>query len=366
MNGRETGQQETGVPETAQNQAPMGVVPSTSPAAEHEPAQATPAGQGARPASDTVTPPGGVNTLRAILLGGGAPRTSDDARLTAIERRLDTLSMQLAREPHAGDAPMAAQPAPTESLDPARLAGIEQRLDALAAQLDAAQAAARGGDVTLQTLSMLQRQVEELSQDQGRLAEETATRLKAADDRCRLRQTRVRTARRQELQRLRRRVYAPSSGLSGAPRATASHGAGGAGPENAVDVDPHVVDDRRASRMVSAAPTSVPIWPGAPRSQPLAATAAGTALQPPPAPEADQHAAIRRALDIDGARHLLGRSVMALLHALATIIVVAARLTWEDLRASAAWIAGMVRGRPQEDEQSSYDDQDERHFDVRR
>lgn len=319
-----------------------------SPAAERA-GGAAPATAGAA----GTTPNGGVNTLRAILLGGPS-RTPDDARLTAIERRLDTLSLQLAREPRVptsstspATAPLAVAPALSPEQE-ARLAELEQRLEAQGARLDAAGEAARGGDVTLGTLADLQQQVETLRQEHAQMAEQTATRLREADERCRTRQLRTRTARRQELQRLRRWAYAPAGSLPGTAR-----------PEP--EVKPDGMPGGVSAKAVNVAPA--PVWPVAPESRPLTvavagATAGSSALVAhavtlpahPVVDERDQHAAIRRELDMGGAWRVLGHSLTALFHALATVVLVLGRLAGNDLRAAWRALVGLVRGRREDDE----------------
>jgi hypothetical protein len=159
------------------------------------PALVTPTIAGAAPAA-------GVGTLRAILLGD------------------------------LGNAAPAAEPG--------RLDAIERRLDEMAAQVERAQAAARGGDVTLASLANLQRQVADLRQraetvpipresvppDADELAElwrqvEDLRRgqahqtgvfleeMRQVEARSQLRQWRARSANRIELMALRRHIYAP-------------------------------------------------------------------------------------------------------------------------------------------------------------
>jgi hypothetical protein len=291
------------------------VIPARDGAGARLPAPASPSG-------GAVVPVGGVNTLRAILLGG-SPRIPEDARLTAIERRLDTLSLQLAREPRAaGDLAVPIEP----PVDGARLAEIERRLEAHDARLDGASAGVRGGDVTLASLEALRQQVDTLRDEHTQLADQTASRLREADARCQLRQLRVRTARRQELLRLRRRVYAHGGVVSSALNGAASQPDTAAPPASALGV--------AAPRAADAPPP--PVWPVTLASQPHAAPVAGGGAAP--LDDKSRHAAMRRDLDLEGARHAMGGSLAALLRSLATLIVVSGRLAGNDLRALWAWL----------------------------
>lgn len=124
---------------------------------------------------------GGVGTLRAILLGEAAP---DEQR---------------------------------------RVAALERRLDALAAQLDEVTVATRSSDVVVGSLAALQQQIDALRHEQELQTTITAERLRQSDDRCRMRQRRVRATSHLELRRLRQRIYAAADLPSarhrpGAPR----------------------------------------------------------------------------------------------------------------------------------------------------
>ncbi|HEX9414462.1 MAG TPA: hypothetical protein VF916_13230 [Ktedonobacterales bacterium] len=187
-------------------------------------------------------------------------------------------------------------PAPDHT---ARLGAIEQRLDALAIRLDQTQAAARGSDVTLNTLATLQQQLEEVRQDQAQLTMGVTEELRQADDRCRMRQRRARAVDRMEMLQLRRRVYAPA-----------------------------IV--RRVSAVESSFPAGV-------RRGASAASSWRTPAQDPRAA-----AALRDALvpgDAATAWRTVGRAAAALIRAIFALVVVLARLAAHDIRNAAAWIS---------------------------
>jgi hypothetical protein len=235
----------------------------------------------------------GVQALRALLLGGESREYAP--RLADIERRLEALDVRAASG--TGDA---------------RLAAAEQRIAALAAPIEEAQAAARGADVTLNGLAALQRQVEDLRLDHLHLAGDMVERLRDADERCRLRQRRARSASRLELQQLRRRVYA---------RAQASAAA---------------AEERAASEP--------PVWPLAEADEAAATDGAG---------EGNDHTALAleagagmspgglteaEGLDAATAWRALRRSAAAFVHALVALIVALAHLAADDVRSAAQHI----------------------------
>lgn len=332
MSGSESvGRRDQSSPDNAQS----GATTSGSPEAQRPAADAAdvasrpPAGSAVRAAGDVGAPAGGVKALRAILMGN-SPRTSDEARLTAIERRLDTLSLQLARAPQGGDTPAATGSGLSLGQE-ARLAGIEQRLNALAAQMEVNSLSGRGGEASSGAVAALGQQVDGLRQDHARLAEQTSAQLAEADMRCRMRQLRVRTARRQELLLLRRRLYAPAGAFTSASRATRSGANAAVLEDGNAEANRHLVDDTS----VSAAPVSTPIWPNAPHGQQPAVVAQ----------RETEHTTIRRESDIAGARHVLGRSLTGLFHSIATVIVVVWRLAAEDLRATGEWVGELIHPR---------------------
>lgn len=141
--------------------------------------------------SEGETPDNSVRTLRALLLGDNAP--DYEARLAAIERRLDALTAERASAPRG---------------EPVAPPVLERRLDALAKRVDQIYDSARAADVTVNSLAQVRRELDDVRLEQATLSESVAEQLRLADARCRLRQRRARGANRMELQRLRRRVYA--------------------------------------------------------------------------------------------------------------------------------------------------------------
>src|SRR5579863_2528203 len=108
-------------------------VPLTVPLAASRDVDGYATGAAASGGNGDVDAPGqsGVNTLRAILLRGQTPSVSTEARLTAIEQRLDAL----AQAPAVSGAPQATQVT--------QLASLEQRMAVLGTQLANTQASVR-------------------------------------------------------------------------------------------------------------------------------------------------------------------------------------------------------------------------------
>jgi hypothetical protein len=250
----------------------------------------------AAPVSAAAGAANGVHALRALLLGSEPPDYG--ARLDAIERRL----AEIGAHPSGGaaDAPEA------------RLRAVEQRLERLAESVEQARDATRGADVTLESLAALQQRLDDLRRDQAHLLAEIAERAREADERCRLRQRQVRTARRAEAQWLRRRLYAKEAAL---------------------------------------AQTRVPADAGAhPRATAtLATTSAGAGrweMVESSAPADDEPAVFHTAddaLDARDAWRAVWQSLAALLRALWAWIVIVAHLAADDMRAAAQQIANLFR-----------------------
>lgn len=259
----------------AQPAAASGVVASMSAATPAAQTSETPVELRDEPLGDLWAEPlpdEDVRTLRTLLLGG-EPHGHEE-RLAAIEQRLEGLASSQV----LGQAPAE---------DGARLAAIERRLDALARQLDDAHGAARAGDVTLQSLAELQRQIQDLRLDHAHATVDLVAQIRQADDRCRLRQRRARASVRLELLQLRRRVYARPQGQGQTYRAS--------------------------TRTVGAAQS------------------AAAAAQP------------GREMDAQTAWRAVRSHSAALAHALFALIVVLAHLAAEDLRAAGEQLVGLFR-----------------------
>jgi hypothetical protein len=226
------------------------------------------------------TPDNSVRTLRALLLGDNAP--DYEARLAAIERRLDALAAERASAPRG------------ESVAPPAL---ERRLDALAKRVDQIYDSARAADVTVNSLAQIRRELDDVRLEQATLSENAAEQMRQADARCRLRQRRARGANRMELQRLRRRVYA----RAGAFRAD----------NPAFDMTAY----RDAGRSV---PALMEDTGRAPRI-PIREMTAGTAFR------------------------AVGRSTLALVLALLTLIVVVVRLGAQGIGAAGQYLMAKMR-----------------------
>ncbi|HEY7984188.1 MAG TPA: hypothetical protein VID73_08470 [Ktedonobacterales bacterium] len=176
--------------------SPLGAPHVTQPTAETLQALATPRAP-AMPAASTAAPEG-VGTLRAILLGSGAP-TDQPARLAQIERRLDELAAQVERTQAAargGDVTLAS----LANLQQ-QVADLRQRAETVPIQREPAPAA--------DEVAELRRQVEDLRRNQAHQAGAFLEELRQSEARSQLRQRRARPANRMELAALRRRVYAP-------------------------------------------------------------------------------------------------------------------------------------------------------------
>ena len=246
----------------------------------------------------------GVHALRALLLGG-EPR-NHGPRLEAMERRLDERD--------------------------ARLRALEQRLERVAERIEEARDAARGADVTLDSLAALQQQLDELRRDQTHLAADVAERARDADERCRLRQRQVRTASRLEVRRLRRRLYARDR-----------------------DVEPWAPEGRAAPRRASmSTPSAQPVRPAHPLAEDPNAGLPGWDLREgqwtparsvtPPAYEPDALGGSGDGdMDASAAWRAVRRSTAILLRALLAWIVVLAHRAADDLWAGAQRIGELFR-----------------------
>jgi hypothetical protein len=247
-------------------------------------------------------PESSVHALRALLLGG-EPR-DHSARLDAIERRLD------AREAH--------------------LRALEQRLERLAERIEEANDAARGADVTLDSLAALQRQVDELRRDQAHLAADVVERARDADERCRLRQRQLRTASRLELQRLRRRLYTRDrDGELWAPE-------GPAAPRGARQSVAAAQPLRSAHPLAEDPDAGLPGWDLREGQWTPAQSVTPPAYEPDALDDGDD-------LDASTAWHAVRRSTAILLRALLAWIVVLAQRTADDLWAGAQRISELFR-----------------------
>jgi hypothetical protein len=242
---------------------------------------------------DEVTAEHSVHALRSLLLGSDAPDL--DARLAAMERRLDTLAADRANS----------------VVGEARLGQIEQRLEMLTARLEDVYDSARAGDVTLSSLTGLQRQLEELRLDHVHATTTMVQQIKQTDDRCRLRQRRARIASRPELHRLRRRLYAQGLRVPG-------------------PVAPVVI------------PGATPVQGtrGALRTPAPAPQRARVVNQLPP----DGSQVVGKDVDVRGAWRAVRRSGTALLWALFVLTGLLAHLAWEDLKAAWQHLNDLFRG----------------------
>jgi hypothetical protein len=213
----------------------------------------------------------GVHALRSLLLGNGPDY---EARLTLIEHRLEQLALYVTTE------------AQTARSDAERVPELGRRVDALAARVEDALDLARGGDVSVHAHSTLQRQVDELRLEQSELSETLATRIRALEERTRLRQREARTARRAELLRLRLLVYAP--------------------PETFGSSRLRAIERRAEQRAFASSGAS---------------ELSGPALD-----------AVRQGHDAGAAWRVFSHGIVVFFGALLTLIVVVARLTGEHLR----------------------------------
>jgi hypothetical protein len=255
--------------------------------------------------------PGGVNTLRAILLGGDT--SSAEARLTAIEQRLEALSMELARGPatHA-----------------TRLAGLEQRMEMLAMREETTHAttqAAMHSDTERQ--ARLERQIADLRLDHDQLAANATAFANELDQACRLRQRRVRVANRLELQRLRRQVYLRPTALA------TNTATGGTASRDLVAQHATLVPSTPAA-------ASAPRWPLPAHVEAVSTTG--------PADRVVHRAEDLATLDATGAWHAVSHATLALAQACWILLVVLFRLTVRDAQAAWAWIRDELRGPDRE------------------
>jgi hypothetical protein len=92
-----------------------------------------------------------------------------------------------------------------------RMAAVERRLDTLAAELGELRTATRGNDATAEFMTAVRREIAALRAQQLDMMEHIRERERVADERCRLRQRRIRTAEHVELRRLRRARSAPGA-----------------------------------------------------------------------------------------------------------------------------------------------------------
>jgi hypothetical protein len=266
----------------------------------------------------------GVGALRAILLGG-EPREYG-LRLAAIERRLDERAARPAARPDTG---------PDER--DARLAALEQRVERLAESIEQARDAARGADVTLDSLHVLQRQLDDLRRTQAHLEAGTAERARDAEERCRLRQRQVRTASRLELQRLRRRLYA----RNGAVKLPAEEGRAAQRPR---DSQP----PRPAHPLAEDPHAGLPGWDLREGQWTPAHSVAREIAQPADAPDVPDMPDALAAdsgddVDVSTAWRAVRRSCVAFLRALLAWVVILAQLAADDMRAAAQRIGELFR-----------------------
>ena len=245
-----------------------------------------------------------VHALRAILLGGETPDYG--ARLEAIERRLDERD--------------------------ARLRALEQRLERVAERIEEARDAARGADVTLDSLTALQRQLDELRRDQTHLAADVAERARDADERCRLRQRQVRTASRLEVRRLRWRLYARDRDTE--PWAPEGHAA----PRGARVSAPAAQPMRPAHPLAEDPNAGLPGWDLREGQWTPAWSVTPPAYEPDALDDSDGDD-----LDASTAWRAVRRSTAILLRALLTWIVVLAHRAADDLWAGAQRIGELFR-----------------------
>jgi hypothetical protein len=273
--------------------------------AEVEPNPSTGASETLADLRPEGVPENGVHALRAILLGSDS--RDNGARLEAIERRLDERD--------------------------ASLRTLEQRLERLAERIEEARDAARGADVTLDSLTALQRQMDELRRGQTHLAADIAERARDADERCRLRQRQVRTASQLEMQRLRRRLY--SHDRDAEPWAPP----GRVAPRGATMSAPAAQPVQTAHPLANDPNAGLPGW-DLREGQWMPA---GTVTPPAYEPDALDDSGDGDFLDASTAWRAVRRSIATLLRALLAWFVVLAHLAVDDMRAGAQRIGELFR-----------------------
>ena len=317
-------------------------VPLTVPLLAYPDVEGYATGVAANVDNGAVDAPGqsGVNTLRAILLRGQTPTDSTEARLAAIEQRLDAL---------------AQQPAPSGAPQVTQLASLEQRIAGLTTQVANTQAsvqamaqapaglATAAAPADAQRLASVEHQVADLRLDHDQLAANATAFANELDQACRLRQRRVRVANRLELQRLRRQVYAPPGAFaSGARAAVGSSVARGV---VVPAVQPVLLSDApEAAVVVAGVPdealsASAPHWP-LPRH-------VEAVSRPGVADAVVLRTASAGPLDAAGAWYAVRHAALDLALALWALLVVVAHLIAEDVRATWEWVREEWRGHRQ-------------------